>query len=223
MVDHKDSEQGAAPNPASLFTLEQVSVVMQTSVTHQGSANPTSNEPLAGESHAGLAEPAPAAVNDRRSRLRSSVVVVVPDDSDDDEAYEVEDRGVGTTPDDDEEYEVADRGVGTTRPSTPVEVSCEGVEAVAPVAPEERGPTLFDRLPQDVRDALAVYINPNPCVYYAVTRGRSIGIFNHWLAVSPLVVEVPGSKYKRCDTFELALDTFLDAVEARDLAIVPVP
>lgn len=49
--------------------------------------------------------------------------------------------------------------------------------------------------------------------YYAVARGRHVGIFTDWYTCSKLVYAYRNSKYKSFDTFEEAQDYMIDEGE----------
>ncbi|TFY55525.1 hypothetical protein EVJ58_g8191 [Rhodofomes roseus] len=182
------------------------------------SASSADNGHLASESNAELAGPVPAVIDVRPlprawAQAQPTVVVVVPDDDEDEVEYEVEHRGVGSsTP-------VSPATASPTRQSTPVETFDEGVEAGV-LDVQGRQPSPFDSLPQEVRVALAEYLNHTPH-YFAVVRGKAVGVFNTWLVVQHLVIGVPGSDFARYDTFEDALSHFTENAAEGEVVIIP--
>ena len=54
--------------------------------------------------------------------------------------------------------------------------------------------------------------------YYAVARGRHVGIFSDWMTCSYLVSGYPYAKYEKFDTFEEAREYM---IEERNLYIDP--
>ena len=54
--------------------------------------------------------------------------------------------------------------------------------------------------------------------YYAVARGRHVGIFSDWMTCSYLVSGYPYAKYEKFDTYEEAREYM---IEERNLYIDP--
>ncbi|KAF8151297.1 hypothetical protein B0H34DRAFT_709443 [Crassisporium funariophilum] len=108
-------------------------------------------------------------------------------------------------------------------------VSCAaaGCVAPAPLASVSVAATVEDRpgtsvpmsenphSPINVSDTESIDAEEDPTVrWYAVTRGRHVGVFCHWHSVAPLVVSVSGACYSRYSTRNLAIAAFACALNA---------
>ncbi|TDL14219.1 hypothetical protein BD410DRAFT_846230 [Rickenella mellea] len=89
-------------------------------------------------------------------------------------------------------------GPGVTPPPSPDIIPVRLDEEVRPV---DTAPSSPDIIPIALEPA-------NPKLWYAVTMGKNVGVFQGWSLTSPNVTKVSGACFTKCATKELAEAVF---------------
>ncbi|KAH9917219.1 uncharacterized protein B0H18DRAFT_1123742 [Fomitopsis serialis] len=217
--NRRAEEWAADPSSAPLFSLEQFVAAqfvaaqfvaalctMEVSEARAAPAFNTSNTETATTSAASAPLP------------RRTIVVEVPDDddneaeADDDDVPDLEEAPMPVP-------RPVDNGCGVDVTPTPV-VYGIGVGVHGGEMP--MSPRSLASISAAIMAALPVVVpfNPDRSRYYTVTRGKAVGVFTDWTAVSPLVIGVPCSVFSRYATFRNALAAFEDAAASGTVAII---
>ncbi|EMD41582.1 hypothetical protein CERSUDRAFT_90151 [Gelatoporia subvermispora B] len=62
-----------------------------------------------------------------------------------------------------------------------------------------------------------------PKMFYAITRGHNVGVYDNWPRCKAYVLDVKGSAYSGHTTREMAIDIFKEALQFGGVALIPYP